>query len=107
MVGLALTYFFIYVVRQGVTSWFVFYLLQVGGWAVFFFGGGGGQAGVVGGAVPVGRWVAGGFMQAVSDGSDGRAKRGLAVPAACCLSCGSGRAPLPQENRPPTSCVLA
>ena len=29
MVGLALTYFFIYVVRQGVTSWFVFYLLQV------------------------------------------------------------------------------
>lgn len=31
MVGLALTYFFIYVVRQGVTSWFVFYLLQVKG----------------------------------------------------------------------------
>ena len=31
VVGLALTYFFIYVVRQGVTSWFVFYLLQVGG----------------------------------------------------------------------------
>lgn len=30
MVGLALTYFFVYVVRQGVTSWFVFYLLQVG-----------------------------------------------------------------------------
>ncbi len=30
VVGLALTYFFIYVVRQGVTSWFVFYLLQVG-----------------------------------------------------------------------------
>lgn len=29
VVGLALTYFFIYVVRQGVTSWFVFYLLQV------------------------------------------------------------------------------
>lgn len=29
MVGLALTYFFVYVVRQGVTSWFVFYLLQV------------------------------------------------------------------------------
>ena len=26
--GLALTYFFIYIVRQGVTSWFVFYLLQ-------------------------------------------------------------------------------
>ena len=31
MVGLALTYFFVYVVRQGVTSWFVFYLLQVKG----------------------------------------------------------------------------
>lgn len=31
VVGLALTYFFIYVVRQGVTSWFVFYLLQVKG----------------------------------------------------------------------------
>lgn len=31
MVGLALTYFFIYVVRQGVTSWFVFYLIQVKG----------------------------------------------------------------------------
>lgn len=31
MVGLALTYFFIYIVRQGVTSWFVFYLLQVKG----------------------------------------------------------------------------
>ena len=30
VVGLALTYFFIYVVRHGVTSWFVFYLLQVG-----------------------------------------------------------------------------
>lgn len=29
VVGLALTYFFVYVVRQGVTSWFVFYLLQV------------------------------------------------------------------------------
>ena len=29
MVMLALTYFFVYVVRQGVTSWFVFYLLQV------------------------------------------------------------------------------
>lgn len=29
VVGLALTYFFIYVVRQGVTSWFVFYLIQV------------------------------------------------------------------------------
>ncbi|KAG1676380.1 hypothetical protein FOA52_001175 [Chlamydomonas sp. UWO 241] len=26
--GMALTYFFIYVVRQGVTSWFVFYLLK-------------------------------------------------------------------------------
>jgi len=31
--GMALTYFFIYVVRQGVTSWFVFYLMQV--WAIF------------------------------------------------------------------------
>jgi MFS transporter, OPA family, sugar phosphate sensor protein UhpC len=31
VVGLAFTYFFIYVVRQGVTSWFVFYLLQVKG----------------------------------------------------------------------------
>lgn len=31
VVGLAITYFFIYVVRQGVTSWFVFYLLQVKG----------------------------------------------------------------------------
>ncbi len=29
--GMALTYFFIYVVRQGVTSWFVFYLIQVRG----------------------------------------------------------------------------
>jgi len=29
VVGLAITYFFVYVVRQGVTSWFVFYLLQV------------------------------------------------------------------------------
>jgi OPA family sugar phosphate sensor protein UhpC-like MFS transporter len=29
VVGLAITYFFIYIVRQGVTSWFVFYLLQV------------------------------------------------------------------------------
>ena len=29
--GMALTYFFIYVVRQGVTSWFVFYLIKVGG----------------------------------------------------------------------------
>ena len=29
VVGLAITYFFIYVVRQGITSWFVFYLLQV------------------------------------------------------------------------------
>lgn len=28
VVGLAITYFFIYIVRQGVTSWFVFYLLQ-------------------------------------------------------------------------------
>ena len=28
--GMALTYFFIYVVRQGVTSWFVFYLIKVG-----------------------------------------------------------------------------
>jgi sugar phosphate permease len=28
VVGLALTYFFIYIVRQGVTSWFVFYLMQ-------------------------------------------------------------------------------
>jgi hypothetical protein len=27
--GMALTYFCIYVVRQGVTSWFVFYLLKV------------------------------------------------------------------------------
>lgn len=27
--GMALTYFFIYVVRQGVTSWFVFYLIKV------------------------------------------------------------------------------
>ena len=27
--GMALTYFFIYVVRQGVTSWFVFYLMKV------------------------------------------------------------------------------
>ena len=26
--GMAFTYFFIYVIRQGVTSWFVFYLLQ-------------------------------------------------------------------------------
>ncbi|PNH11713.1 putative hexose phosphate transport protein, partial [Tetrabaena socialis] len=26
--GMALTYFFIYVVRQGVTSWFVFYLIK-------------------------------------------------------------------------------
>lgn len=26
--GMALTYFFIYVIRQGVTSWFVFYLIQ-------------------------------------------------------------------------------
>lgn len=26
--GMALTYFFIYIVRQGVTSWFVFYLLK-------------------------------------------------------------------------------
>ena len=31
VVGLAITYFFIYVVRQGVTSWFVFYLIQVKG----------------------------------------------------------------------------
>ncbi|GAB4816547.1 hypothetical protein N2152v2_003593 [Parachlorella kessleri] len=31
VVLLALTYFFVYVVRQGVTSWFVFYLLQVKG----------------------------------------------------------------------------
>lgn len=29
--GMALTYFFIYVVRQGVTSWFVFYLLKAKG----------------------------------------------------------------------------
>ena len=29
VVGLAITYFFVYVVRQGITSWFVFYLLQV------------------------------------------------------------------------------
>ena len=42
--GLALTYFFIYVVRQGVTSWFVFYLLQVG-W--FTVAGGGGRGGEV------------------------------------------------------------
>ena len=27
--GMAFTYFFIYVVRQGVTSWFVFYLIKV------------------------------------------------------------------------------
>ena len=27
--AMALTYFFIYVVRQGVTSWFVFYLIKV------------------------------------------------------------------------------
>ena len=27
--GMALTYFFVYVVRQGVTSWFVFYLIKV------------------------------------------------------------------------------
>ena len=27
--GMALTYFCIYVVRQGVTSWFVFYLMKV------------------------------------------------------------------------------
>jgi sugar phosphate permease len=26
--GMALTYFFVYVVRQGVTSWFVFYLIK-------------------------------------------------------------------------------
>jgi len=26
--GMALTYFFVYVIRQGVTSWFVFYMLQ-------------------------------------------------------------------------------
>ena len=26
--GMAFTYFFVYVIRQGVTSWFVFYLLQ-------------------------------------------------------------------------------
>lgn len=31
VVLLALTYFFVYVVRQGVTSWFVFYLMQVKG----------------------------------------------------------------------------
>lgn len=31
--GLALTYFFIYVVRQGVTSWFVFYLIKAKGLA--------------------------------------------------------------------------
>lgn len=29
--GMALTYFFIYIVRQGVTSWFVFYLIKVKG----------------------------------------------------------------------------
>lgn len=29
--GMALTYFFIYVVRQGVTSWFVFYLMKAKG----------------------------------------------------------------------------
>ena len=28
--GMAFTYFFVYVVRQGVTSWFVFYLIKVG-----------------------------------------------------------------------------
>jgi len=28
--GMALTYFFVYVVRQGVTSWFVFYLMDSG-----------------------------------------------------------------------------
>jgi sugar phosphate permease len=49
VVGLALTYFFIYVVRQGVTSWFVFYLMQVRrcvgwgewvvGWVVWAVGG--------------------------------------------------------------------
>ena len=39
MVGLALTYFFIYVVRQGVTSWFVFYLLQVTPVCVALFSG--------------------------------------------------------------------
>lgn len=27
--GMAFTYFFIYVVRQGVTSWFIFYLIKV------------------------------------------------------------------------------
>ena len=26
--GMAFTYFFVYVVRQGVTSWFVFYLIK-------------------------------------------------------------------------------
>lgn len=31
--GLAFTYFFIYVVRQGVTSWFVFYLIKAKGLA--------------------------------------------------------------------------
>ena len=47
--GMALTYFFIYVVRQGVTSWFVFYLIKAKGVpdaaqvCAFFFGGGGGQ----------------------------------------------------------------
>lgn len=29
--GMALTYFFIYVIRQGVTSWFVFYLIKAKG----------------------------------------------------------------------------
>jgi sugar phosphate permease len=29
--GMALTYFFVYVVRQGVTSWFVFYLIKAKG----------------------------------------------------------------------------
>lgn len=28
---MALTYFFVYVVRQGVTSWFVFYLMKAKG----------------------------------------------------------------------------
>jgi sugar phosphate permease len=45
VVGLALTYFFIYIVRQGVTSWFVFYLLQVR-WGCFGGVGEGGKGGL-------------------------------------------------------------
>lgn len=29
--GMALTYFFIYVIRQGVTTWFVFFLIKAKG----------------------------------------------------------------------------